>query len=842
MSFRAKSRTINKGKYHSHYLNLTIDCMKYLLSIITIVFFYCEIKAQTIVSGKVFDIDTKEPVPFANVVFKGAGVGTTADLEGNFTLKTEKPVDSLVVAYIGYTKKVVPIKQGATQNLSIGLRVNTMLQEVVIRPGENPAHKYIRRVIANKYRNNRERLSAYAYEAYNKIEFDINNIPKDLKNKKAFKPVKFIFDNVDSSNSAEKPYLPIYMIETLSELQAQKPDLKKETIIASKTTGFENSSISQILGDMYLNLNLYDNNINVVKQIFTSPISDNAIAYYKFYLMDSIYEDGHRLFHIRFKQKRAGESVFEGNMWIADSTWGIKRIEMSIPKDVNINFVNTLNIIQEYKLVDSTWFLSRDKLVIDFSLQKNSPGIYGRKTASYKNIVVNKIQNKSAFESSAAIIVSDSASKRSETFWNTYRHDTLSKNEKKIYAMMDTVQSLPIYKTWLDFVTIFVTGYKTYGNFDVGPLFTFVSFNTLEGARLRFGGRTSNNFSKVVELNGYTAYGFRDERFKFGLGFKMVLGKKPWQLVGFDYKSDIEVLGQSDNQFATDNFFAALGRRLPLRSLIRGTRTNAWYEKDLLPGLTARATFLNKQYERPSDVDLFQYTQPDGKIGEKSKLVTTELQLGFRFAKGEKYIESAFQRVRLGSKIPVINFQIIKSLPKVYGGEYDYTKMVLNINDQINYSTILGYGNITIEGGKYWGRVPYPFMELHAGNGTVFYDYKAFNMQNFFEFISDQYAQLWYTHHFNGILFNRIPLFKKLKWREVATIKSVVGSVNEANRKLIVFPERLYDLSKGPYYEAGVGVENIFRILRLDAVWRLNYLKNPDISKFKIGVSVQLQF
>jgi hypothetical protein len=511
-------------------------------------------------------------------------------------------------------------------------------------------------------------------------------------------------------------------------------------------------------------------------------------------------------------------------------------------KDANINYINTLNVIQEYKLVDSSWFISRDKLVIDFSLKKNSPGIYGRKTASYKSVAINQEKNSSFFESSSGIDVQDSATKRDENFWQQYRHDSLSKNEKKIYAMMDTVQSLPIYRTWLDFVTIFVTGYKTFNNFDLGPLFTFVSFNTLEGPRLRFGGRTSNNFSRIVELNGYGAYGFKDERFKFGLGFKMALGKRPWQLIGFDYKSDIEVFGQSDNQFATDNFFAALGRRLPLRSLIRGTRTSAWYEKDFFPGFTTRFTFLNKQYERPSDVDLFKYQQPDGKIGEKASLITTELQLNFRYAKGEKSVESAFQRTRLGSKAPVVNLLFVKSLPKIYNGEYDYTKLVLNVNDRINFNTILGYGNYTFEAGKYWGRVPYPFMELHAGNGTVFYDFKAYNMQNFFEFISDQYAQFWYTHHFDGILFNKIPLLKKLKLREVATFKTVVGSVNKKNQDLIVFPERLYDLSKAPYYEAGIGIENILKIIRLDAMWRLNYLNNPDIAKFKIGISVQLQF
>jgi hypothetical protein len=823
---------------------------KSFLFLCSLILFSCGLFSQTTISGKVFDAKTKEPMPFVNVILKGTTAGATSDFDGNFQIKTALKGDSLLASYIGYKRFAAPVKIGASQTINVPLEIyeeGVTLQEVVINPGENPAHRIIRAAIAHKDQNNKKRLSAYQYEAYNKIEFDLNNIPKSLKDKKAFKPIKFIFDNIDSSNSSEKPFLPLFMVETLSDYYwRDDPKTKKEIIKASKITGVENQSVSQVMGDMYQNVNVYDNDIIVFGKDFKSPIADNAIFNYKFYLEDSLYIDGKWCYHIRFKPRRKQELLFTGNMWVADSTFGLKRLEMSIPDDANINFIQAANVIQEFTFVDSTWMLAKDRLVIDFipdlglgkKPDEKTTGVYGRKTTSYKNIILNKPKDMSFFNFGETVVVNDDATKKNEEFWNQARHDSLSANEKKIFKMIDTIQQLPIYRTWVDIFTIVVAGYFDAGNFEIGPYSNMVSYNRLEGPRLRFGGRTSSKFSRWYELNGYVAYGFKDEKWKYALGFKTFLSKKnPRHLVGMNYKSDLEILGQSQNGFSNDNFIASFLRRTPLNSLTRVEQTQVWYERDWLPGLTTKLSFVNRKLS-PTGGYHYDYIKNNGDSGIVDYIRTSEIRITTRFAYDEKFINGDFSRTSLGTKYPIVQLTYAHSLKQVYEGQYEYQKVVLNLNDRIRLGSLLGYTDYTVEGGQIFGNVPYPLMELHGGNQTYIYDYMAYNMMNYYEFVSDRYASLWLFHHFEGLFLNKIPLMRRLKWREVVTYKILVGSVSDKNRKELLFPSSLYALDKGPYHEVSAGIENIFKLFRVDAFWRLSY---RDQVKYPWGIRAGFQ-
>jgi hypothetical protein len=808
------------------------------------------IAQQTVISGKVFDAKTKEPLPFVNVVLKGTTAGATSDFDGNYSISTAQKGDSIIASYVGYKKFSAPVKKGLTQNINVPMEImeeGVQLTEVVINPGENPAHRYIRKAIEHKDQNNKRKLSGYEYEVYNKLEFDLNNIPKNLKDKKAFKPVKFIFNNVDSSNSAEKPFLPLFMVETISEFSYRDdPKLKKEVIKASKITGFENASVSQVMGDMYQNVNIYDNDIIVFGKNFKSPICDNAIFNYKFYLEDSLYIDGKWCIHIRFKPRRKQELLFSGNIWIADTTYGIKRLEMSIPDDANINFITAANVIQEFTNIDSSWMLSKDRLVIDFKpdiglSKKEGVGIYGRKTTSYKNIVINKPKPQEYFKFGDNVAVEDSATKRSDEYWNQMRHDSLTANEQKIYKMIDTIQQLPIYKSWVDVISVLVAGYKTFGNFEIGPYFNLMSYNRLEGPRFRFGGRTSSQFSRWYELSGYVAYGTRDEKWKYSVGFKTFLSKKPYrQLIGMNYKSDLEILGQSQNGFSQDNFFASFFRRTPLNSLTRVEQTQLWYDHEWFQGFSNKVTFVNRKLT-PVGGFYYDRTNAEGDTDLVPFIRTSEIRFSTRFAFDEKYISGDFTRTSLGTKYPILQVTYIKSLKQIYEGQFDYHKVVVNINDRIRFGQLLGYTDYTIEGGKIWGNVPYPLMELHGGNQTYIYDYMSYNMMNYYEFASDQYASFWMFHHFEGLFFNKIPLLKRLKWREVVTYKVLFGSVSDKNKRELNFPSTLHTLNVRPYQEVSAGVENIFRFFRVDAFWRLTY-KDQVKSPFGIRAGFQMSF
>jgi hypothetical protein len=796
------------------------------------------------ISGKVFDSESKEPLPFVPILIKGTTIGATTDFDGNYSITTSKLGDSLIVSYVSYKKQTKAIKRGQTQVVNFPMVLEGVnLLEVVVKAGENPAHRIIRNVIANKEFNNKRKLEAYQYESYNKVEFDLNRIPKEMREKKVFKPIQFVFDNVDSLNSGEKPSLPIFITESLSELYYRSnPNLKKEVIKASKVTGIENTSITSVMGDMYQNVNIYDNNIIVFGKDFPSPISDNGFFYYKYYLEDSLFIGNTRCYHIRFKPKRPQELCFSGNMWIADTTWAVKRLEMSIPKDANINFINAANIIQEFNRVDSTWMLSKDRLVIDFSMNKNQVGVYGRKTTSYKNLVINQAKEPKFYELGDKILVEDGAMKKSDDFWNQNRHDSLSEREKKIYHMIDTIKTLPIYKTWVDIFTLFVSGYKVVNNFEIGPYFNLVSYNRVEGPRVRFGGRTSSKFSRWYELSGYVAYGFKDEKYKYSLGFKSFISKKPHrQLVGLTYKSDYEILGQSQNGFSQDNLFASLFRTNPLTNLTRVDQTFAWYEREWFDGLTSKVTLIGRTIT-PLIANSYQFYENDGSIGTKENIRNTEARFNLRFAYKEKFISGDFTRVSLGTRWPIFQVTYSKSLQNAFRGEYNYQKIAININDRIRLISILGYTDYTLDAGKIFGAVPYPLMELHGGNETYVYDYMSYNMMRYYEFASDQYASIGVFHHFEGLLFNKIPLIKKLKWREVATCKALWGSVNEQNKRTLIFPTTLNSLNNEPYVEVSAGIENIFQVFRIDAIWRSTYQRQRSIENFGVKLGFQLTF
>ena len=796
-------------------------------------------------SGMVIDAQTKEPLPFVNVMLRGTTTGTTTDFDGNFSIKTDKKGDSLIVSYIGYKRaaKAVPSTNGAGGMLFVLESNTTDLPEVVIRPGENPAHRIIRAMIKNKPNNDRERLDYYSYEAYNKIEFDVNNINKKMQNSRLMKPFKFIFDGIDSSNAAEKPSLPLFLSESISDVYYRKnPRVNKEVIKASRVAGVtENKSISQFSGDLYQRVNIYDNNFLVFGKQFISPLSDNGLFYYRYYLIDSVNIDNHRCYHIQFKPRRKQELTFAGNMWIHDTTFALKRIEMNIAAMANINYVNQFSVVQEYVRIGNAWMVEKDRLVVDFIIQKSQPGFYGRKTTSFRNFKVNEQKSEDFYRKADNLVVEKEAEKRDEDYWAEHRHDSLSKTEVGIYKLVDTIQSLPAYKTWYDVVQLFVSGYKVVGPWEFGPYYNTISFNRIEGPRLRIGGRTSNTFSTMHELSGYLAYGFLDKAGKSAIGYRGYITKEdPRQMVYLNYRSDYEILGQSQNAFSQDNIIASVFRRNPLNNFTRVTTYSAAYSYEPFPGWESKISLINRALV-PVGNFKYEYYDRDSTLLLKNRIVTSEIRLNTRFALDEKYIAGEFERISTGTKNPILSLQLTAGIKGLLNSDYNFQKIVLNLTDRIRINP-LGYLDYSLEYGKIFGLLPYPLLELHGGNETYYYDPFAYNMMNFYEFGSDHYFTVWATHHFEGLFLNKIPLLRRLKWREVASAKTLWGSVSQQNRDVMVFPSYMSSLGNIPYAEASIGVENILRVLRFDLMWRLTYRDRPNIAKFGLRGTFQFTF
>jgi hypothetical protein len=527
-------------------------------------------------------------------------------------------------------------------------------------------------------------------------------------------------------------------------------------------------------------------------------------------------------------------------MWIADTSFALCKIEMKVNDGANLNYVTAFAVVQEFDNSSGRWMLIKEKVIADFSLQKRTMGVYGRKTTSYRNIIINKPKESDFYTRTDNLIVLEGAEKRDSSFWVSVRHDTLSAIEKQVYELVDSIQHLSVYRRWENIIISAYTGYKILGPIEYGPWYSTVSKNLIEGWRIRLGGRTSNAFSRKIELSGYGAYGFLDEQFKYGAGFKTILSKKPRQLVGINYKDDYEILGQSNNAFTADNGLATLFRRTPLDNMTRVEQYSIWYERDWFTGLNTRISLVHRNLYPLGNTP---YIRPieNGSDEFKPGIQSAEIQMTTRFAYNEKYIEGVFSRTSLGTRFPIVKVQYNIGLKGVFGSDYAYQRLSINVDDRIRINPI-GYTNYILEAGKIWGNVPFPLMVLHAGNETIIYDWASFNTMNYFEFASDQYTQASIIHHFDGFFLNKIPLMRKLKWREVAAFRGVIGSVSSGNRNQLLFPRELYTLNRGPYMEVGAGLENIFRFFRADVFWRLNYLDHPGIQKVGFRVTMQIMF
>lgn len=799
---------------------------------------------KTKVYGVIKDAVTGETLPFVNVYFKNSKIGTSSNLDGEYVLESYYATDSIIVTFVGYKKAAFAIKKDIEQEINIDLKESINdLPELIVLPSEvNPAHPILKNVIKNKDINNREKLEAYEYEVYNKIELDLNNIDDDFKNKKIFKKFNFIFDNIDSTDN--KPYLPVFITESLSNVYYRKnPKAQKEFIKATKVSGLENESVSQFTGDMYQNLNIYDNSINIFGKNFISPVANTALAFYKFYLMDSLTIEGSWCYELKFQPKRKGELTFEGTLWINDTTYAIKKIETRIAPDANVNFVNDMNVIQTFSQVESeVWMLTKDELYVDFEIAKNQMGFYGRKNTSYSDFIINQPKEKEFYQGTDWTVVLDSAQEKSENYWKEHRHDTLSANQQGVYTMIDTLGNLPIVRTYVDVIQTVFTGYKILGKVELGPYFSIYSYNPIEGNRFRFGGRTSNDFSKKIEFSGYGAYGFLDQQFKYGAGTRFFITKKPRRLVKLVYKHDVEQVGISSNAFNNANLVSSFARRNPFNKLVFNTEYRGSYELEWFQGLTSTFLFRNATFS-PLGITPFERQSSDSVFTAVDHITTSEVSFHTRFAFHEEFVSGEFDRVSLGTSYPILTAHYTYGIPNFLGSKYEFHKAVFGIKHNLPLG-YFGTLNYQIEIGKIWGTLPYPLLEIHAGNSTWYYNDNAFNMMNIGEFVSDQYVTFNFQQHFEGLFLNNIPLMRKLKWREVLGLKGVWGSLSEKTLTEMNLPFFTTSLQDKPYMELTAGLENVFKFLRFDVLWRLNYLDNNfnDIRVGHVGIRGKLMF
>ena len=810
-----------------------------------------------VIRGTVTDMHSSEPIPFASLQFKKARSGKLTDSAGQFVLSVNVlPHDTLQVTYVGYQDYLLPIDSLLLSKsvngvivVSVLMERGKYLSEVVVRKKFDKGLMMWKRIVRRKPFNDRYRFNNFSYELYNKLELDLKNVKKQkMQRMMLLKNFKFIFDNIDTSEGA--PILPAYLTETISDYYYQKNPLKRREVIkASKTVGMNNESVSRLLGGMDQNVNFYSNFIPVFDKQFISPISDNGDAYYKYRVLDSQFVAGRRLIHMTFTPKRKGENTFEGDFWIHDTTYAVQKMNLRLSKEANINFVEQLSLIQEYKLVgDSIWFLYKDKFVADISpLGGSRLSFIGRKTTTYKNIVVNDKSVVAELSKNRILeetIIPDTAKNKTDSFWRESRHETLSKTEAGVYKMVDTLLQLPAFKRARETIYFLAVGYHNIGKFEIGPWYNWATYNSQEGFRLRWDLGTNKRFSKKWWFHAYTAYGFGDQRWKYRMDALYLIHKNPRTYVNLTYKKDIDYGQTYYDEISQDNIFALAIRKsgVPIKFLMIDEKKIDVY-KETKKGFSAQVTGLHKTFEPLRNLpskEMF-----SSSIGN-ADLTTSEISLKLRWAFLEKFLESTFNRISLGSIYPIVELKYTKGFSGLFESQFNYSKISVGIS---HYKKIAPFGSIyyNVFAGKTFGVLPYMLLDIAPGNEIYYYNKYAFNLMNRYEYIHDQYAGINFEHNIGNGLFRFIPLLKKLKFRQFYSARALWGSLDNANITYNtpaggVFP--FETLNKKTYLEVGTGVDNILKFFRVDFVWRLAPTPLPaeGIKRFGVFGSFRLAF
>jgi hypothetical protein len=845
-------------------------CKRFSLFLV-IVFLSINAWAQeTIVKGRITDQSTNDAIPFANVKFVGTTTGTSADFDGYFTLKTSQRVDSIRVDYLGYKARSKKIKRGQSQVINFQLQANSMgLQEVVIKAGVNPAIQVIKDAQKNREKYNKASLKSYQYENYAKIQIDIDNISENIKKRKILKPVTAIFDSLDVlAGEDSKANLPMFYSENISDVYyiSEPFKKKKEIVKASKlnAVGLQDGILtSQFTGNSFEEYNFNQNKLFVFNKEFQSPIGDNAFLFYEFYLTDTVYLNGFRCYQIKVKPKNNKDLLFTGFIWITDSTWAIKQVNLEIPKYVNINFLERVQVQQELEPTTAgAWLPMKSRLIVDFSdVTKKSVGLVAKVYNSIRYVKVNEPLERSFYES--PIKLTKDALIKTDEYWKNTRHEKLTATDVNVYNMIDTIKSIPRVKTGVNIFYTIVNGHYTWNKVDIGPYLNILTFNNIEGYKLRLGGRTNISFSNEWILRGYVAYGFRDQRFKYNAQVERILSRDLWTKVGVQRREDIDQVGVTfrydDSPIFGDDqssLYATTSQITRFALFNRKTESRFWIEREIKKGITTRITLQNIGYKH-----YFANTLDSiNNLGLLQRdYITSEAVIETRFAWNElQVLDNNRRYVVSAPRIPVVTLQYVKGIKNVFNSDLNYSRFNIKVNHRMRLG-FLGYSRYIFNAGKVFSNAPFTLLQVHRGNQTPFFAYATFNLMNYNEFISDEYISLDYVHHFEGLFFNRVPLIRQLKWRELVSFRAVYGTLTPKNQSTVI-TNSYSTLTNKPYLEAGFGVTSIFRIIRVDFIYRLSYtndaykaqyeqlqrnngVTNPyTINKFGVKFSAQFNF
>jgi hypothetical protein len=820
----------------------------------TVLFFLIPIfvVAQTKVGGKVVD-EFGDPIAFANVVFKNSKEGVITNENGIFYFESDQDYSTLVISFVGFETQEIPLKKGLNSNLKIVLIQGTTLKEVVVYTGKtskknNPALDILRKIWERKRKNGLYMFDQYKYDKYEKVEFDMNTIDSVFMSSKVFKGMEFIFDNIDTSRITGKTFLPIFINESVSEVYGDNLKKKyKEILKANKNSGFGNGDgVNTFIKDLYADYNIYDNYLKFFDKDFVSPLSRTGIHVYNYVLNDSMFIDNKWCYNIVYYPRRKNELTFKGDFWVNDTTFAIKKINLEASKSANINWVKEIYIEQEFEVLnDSVFLLKRDYMMSDFSFSKKeeSKGVYGKRTTVVKNHVFNE-PKEDKFYRQEVNFYDNSVFNKPEEFWQENRFEKLNENEAGIYKMLDTLQTVPKFKRIYDLATILGSGYIQVGNFDFGPIFSTFGYNDVEGQRIRIGGRTYFGPHDKWRIQGYTAYGFRDQQFKYGISGRWMVNPNNRLILSVGNRRDVEQMGVSlttsndvlGRSFASSALFAS-GVNNQLTSV---NLTTLGFEIEPLKNFTFQTNFTYRTLKSASSEFSLDYYTDITQSEIKSEVKQSEINLVAEYTPKRKTLGYGVDRMDVDFNYARVFLSYSNGFKGVLDSDFNYQKLQFYYRQP---ALVGGFGRLftTFETGKIFGEVPLGLMGVIPGNQSWFVIENTYNLLNYYDFVADEYASLHFEHHFNGRLFSRVPYLRKLNLREIVGIKGVYGRVSDRN-KLLNASGLNYIAPEDVYWEYHAGIGNIFKVLRIDCAWRGSYLDMPDARKFAVRASFGFYF
>ena len=854
---------------------------KYIKSFLLFLLLGCciSVSAQNI-QGVVTDSLTNEPIPYLSVFYEGKGVGSITDNDGNYKVETRKGWNKLTFSAVGYVTKVVNIIPGVTKNLNVRMRPDDiMLDEVVVKPKRekysrknNPAVELMKKVIAHKKNNKLSENDYYQYNKYQKITMSLNDVTPEMLEKGMYKKMPFLKDQIELCEETNKFILPISVDETASQKIYRKHPKSEKTIIKGMSSTGVNElfatgdMLSTVLKDVFTDVNIYDNDIRLLQYPFISPISSSdAISFYKFYIMDTTFVDKDKCFHLTFVPNNSQDFGFTGHLYVlADSSYTVKKCTMNLPKKSGVNFVDNMDIIQEFEqLPNGEWVLKTDDMIVEMTLMKIMQGFQIRRTTRYSDYAFDELPQQ-LFKRKGAEIKEADAMMRGDDFWNQYRPVPLTQTESSMDMLVKRLEQMPGFKYVIFVLKAFIENFVETGTkdnpskVDIGPVNTMISNNYIDGLRLRMSAQTTANLNPHLFFKGYYAYGFKDHRSKYMGEVEYSFNKKeylprefPKNSITFSYQYD--VMSPTDKFLKTDKdnvFVSFKTSTVDQMSYVRNIALK--YENETQFGLK---TTVEVKHSTDEPTGGLAYITNDDQKTLVPEIQTMEASLAFRYAPGETFVNTKQRRIPVSFDAPVFTLSHTTGFKGVLGGEYNFNLTEVGLYKRFWFSS-WGKIDMFVKGGAQWNKVPFPLLIMPAANLSYILQRETFNLINNMEFLNDRYASLDVSWDLNGKIFNRIPLLKKLKWREAIGFKMLYGHLTDKNNpmkhpgdsELFLFPTRdgrptsfVMD-PKTPYMECSVGIHNIFRILHIDYVRRLNYLDHPDANKWGVRFMVMMTF